>query len=249
MLKDTLVSSRVEHNYDSTDSNIPAGIFLEAEQQQHEENLKNISEHFTLLKKQYPSFLPTIEMKAEQKALEGKTDEAVKYFRELLQRKPTQTYYALRAGQVLEDASRMKEAREYLVHASRTLGVGRRSRLASIFACSLAYRNEADQLKHLTGHSRLSAIKALAAHLSQRATEAVEYYYLTAFYALAQKSAELFHLAASECGNENEREELMQKANVEYASVDDIYGLNTIHGTPSKDVYGPIEIPFTGSPV
>jgi hypothetical protein len=240
-LQDTIVRVRTK---ETTNQN-----FLSMEVAAHNTHMASLWFRLQSLAECYDGCLGVIELKAELAAAARKTDEAVETLRDLLRRKPDQSYYAFRAAQILVEAGRSDEARPYWVHAARTLGSGWRSKLASIAALVVTYDFEVERLKSAPELAIPRAAAALAAFLESRTSEAWSSSNWTVAYALEGKAAQLYHLAATQERDRNQQKTYRDNALRLYGEVDDLEGIRGIDDPVPDSIYDPIVVPLTTTPV
>jgi hypothetical protein len=237
----TLLRSRVEGNK-------VVGIY-NLEKKTHDQNLGRLASRLKALRGQYDGCVGLLELDAEDAVKKGNLDSAVITFKILLRRKPSETYYAYRAAQVLEGAGRSTEARPFWIHCARTPGLGWRSTFARIGAQAREFQYEGDTLRSLPAGMVSAPAEALAKHLEGLANEAWNCQYWYGAYGLGAKASALYHLSAQRARDSEARQRLIQKATELYTQLDETDGLKNIEGSAPETVFEPISMPFGIFPV
>jgi hypothetical protein len=223
--------------------------FYKLETKAHQKRMIPLAERLTRLRTEYDGCVGLIELDAEEAERTGKPVEAAQRFKDLVRRRPHQTYYAYRAAQLLDASGDAKESRAYWIHASRTIGSGWRSKLASIVALTHTCEFETARLRTAPVSAVPQTASAVAAFLEERMNECWNSYYWPAAFALGSKAAQLYHLAAATTRDSATRQAALDKAKELYATSDDTDGLKSLDGGATEAVYERITIPLVAYPV
>jgi hypothetical protein len=237
----TLLRSRLEGNK-------AAGIY-NVEQRVHQKHLKSLARRIKTLREQYDGCLGLLELEAEDAFRNGNLDVAVGKFKVLLRRKPSETYYAYRAAQILEGAGMSGQARPFWIHCARTPGLGWRSTLARVSAQAWEFQYEAEALRSAQTGMVSPAAEALARQLEATANDSWKCQHWFGGYTLETKAAALYHLAAQKARDSQARKRLIQKTAELYGELDEIEGLKKIEGPAPETALASMSIPFGVVPV